>query len=142
MFELRAIISYLFRFIHNMHYVLCNCGRTTELPFYATNYIVISSMLGYKCLLHTLKFNCELCQVRNLPQSVKIWDKATQLEDDPLAKRRVLRKALENIPNSVKLWKDAVELEEPGQLQPSQLYFNYFDYNTRCNYINNTCTYI
>ena len=31
-----------------------------------------------------------------------------------MAKRRVLRKALENIPNSVKLWKDAVELEEPG----------------------------
>ena len=51
--------------------------------------------------------------VRHLPQSVKIWDKATQLEDDTTAKRRVLRKALENIPNSVKLWKDAVELEEP-----------------------------
>ena len=33
-----------------------------------------------------------------------------------MAKRRVLRKALENIPNSVKLWKDAVELEEPGLL--------------------------
>ena len=47
-------------------------------------------------------------------QSVKIWDKATQLEEDITAKRRVLRKALENIPNSVKLWKDAVELEEPS----------------------------
>ena len=45
---------------------------------------------------------------------MKIWDKAVQLEDDNMAKRRVLRKALENIPNSVKLWKDAVELEEPG----------------------------
>ena len=47
---------------------------------------------------------------------MKIWDKAVQLENDTMAKRRVLRKALENIPNSVKLWKDAVELEEPGLL--------------------------
>ena len=30
-----------------------------------------------------------------------------------VAKRRVLRKALENIPSSVRLWKAAIELEEP-----------------------------
>ena len=51
--------------------------------------------------------------ISNLPQSVKIWMKAVDLEDDTAAKRRVLRKGLENIPSSVRLWKEAVELEEP-----------------------------
>ena len=51
--------------------------------------------------------------VRSLSQSVKIWVKATQLEAEIPAKRRVLRKALEQLPSSVKLWKMAVELEDP-----------------------------
>lgn len=51
--------------------------------------------------------------IGHLPQSVKIWIKAVELEVETAAKRRVLRKALENIPTSVRLWKEAVELEEP-----------------------------
>jgi pre-mRNA-processing factor 6 len=51
--------------------------------------------------------------VRGLPQSVKLWVKATQLEAELPAKRRVLRKALEQLPSSVKLWKMTVELEDP-----------------------------
>ena len=51
--------------------------------------------------------------VRALPQSVKLWVKATELEADMTAKRRVLRKALEQLPSSVKLWKLLVEMEQP-----------------------------
>ena len=67
--------------------------------------------------------------VSSLPQSVKIWIKATELEVEISAKKKVLRKgniavftmvgssfiltALENIPSSVRLWKALVELEEP-----------------------------
>ena len=50
--------------------------------------------------------------VRHLPQSVKIWVKAADLEQEPKAKKQVLRRALENVPNSVRLWKAAVEIEE------------------------------
>ncbi|UJR30148.1 hypothetical protein I4U23_017688 [Adineta vaga] len=50
--------------------------------------------------------------VRHLPQSVKIWIKAADLEQEPKAKKQVLRRALEQVPNSVRLWKAAVELEE------------------------------
>ncbi|KAK0053867.1 pre-mRNA-processing factor 6 [Biomphalaria pfeifferi] len=50
--------------------------------------------------------------VRQLPQSVRIWSKAADLETELKTKKRVFRKALENIPNSVRLWKQAVELEE------------------------------
>jgi len=50
--------------------------------------------------------------VRNLPESVRIWIRAAELEQEPKAKRKVYRKALEQIPNSVRLWKAAVELEE------------------------------
>ncbi|XP_053382294.1 pre-mRNA-processing factor 6-like [Mercenaria mercenaria] len=50
--------------------------------------------------------------VRQLPQSVRIWSKAAEIETELKAKKRVYRKALENIPNSVKLWKLAVELED------------------------------
>ncbi|WAR16458.1 PRP6-like protein [Mya arenaria] len=50
--------------------------------------------------------------VRQLPQSVRIWSKASDLETELKAKKRVFRKALENIPNSVKLWKLAVEMED------------------------------
>ncbi|KAG8513272.1 Pre-mRNA-processing factor 6, partial [Galemys pyrenaicus] len=51
--------------------------------------------------------------VRHLPQSVRIYIRAAELETDTRAKKRVLRKALEHVPNSVRLWKAAVELEEP-----------------------------
>ncbi|EPQ26135.1 uncharacterized protein PFL1_06343 [Pseudozyma flocculosa PF-1] len=50
--------------------------------------------------------------VQHLSQSVKIWLKAVDLENDPESKKRVLRKSLEYIPNSVKLWKELVNLEE------------------------------
>ncbi|VDN35326.1 unnamed protein product [Gongylonema pulchrum] len=51
--------------------------------------------------------------VRSLPNSVRIWMKAAELEDDLKVKKKVVRKALEQIPTSVRLWKAAVELEEP-----------------------------
>uniref|UniRef100_A0AAY5F3Q4 Pre-mRNA-processing factor 6 n=1 Tax=Electrophorus electricus TaxID=8005 RepID=A0AAY5F3Q4_ELEEL len=51
--------------------------------------------------------------VRHLPQSVRIYIRAAELETDIRAKKRVLRKALENVSKSVRLWKTAVELEEP-----------------------------
>nr|SVE83505.1 EOG090X017X [Daphnia pulex] len=51
--------------------------------------------------------------VNHLVNSVKLWIKASELEQDMKAKKRVFRKALEHIPNSVRLWKAAVELEEP-----------------------------
>lgn len=50
--------------------------------------------------------------VIHLNQSVKIWMKAADLENDANSKKRVLRKSLEYIPNSVKLWKELVNLEE------------------------------
>ncbi|MCO5575465.1 hypothetical protein L7F22_029266 [Adiantum nelumboides] len=49
--------------------------------------------------------------VVHLNQSVKIWMKAADLENDTNSKKRVLRKSLEYIPNSVKLWKELVNLE-------------------------------
>ncbi len=49
--------------------------------------------------------------VREIPGSVRLWIKASQLETEMKAKKRVFRKALEQIPNSVRLWKAAVELE-------------------------------
>ena len=68
--------------------------------------------------------------VQHAGQSVKIWLAAADLEHDPKAKKRVLRKgkgsfvhwgipihssfsypALEHIPNSVRLWKETVNLE-------------------------------
>uniref|UniRef100_A0A8C6M8I7 Pre-mRNA-processing factor 6 n=1 Tax=Nothobranchius furzeri TaxID=105023 RepID=A0A8C6M8I7_NOTFU len=51
--------------------------------------------------------------VRHLPQSVRIYIRAAELETDIRAKKRVLRKALENVSKSVRLWKTSVELEEP-----------------------------
>ncbi|KAI8908545.1 PRP1 splicing factor, N-terminal-domain-containing protein [Gorgonomyces haynaldii] len=50
--------------------------------------------------------------VRELPQSVKIWLKAKDLETDARSQKKVLRRALEYVPNSIKLWKAAVECEE------------------------------
>ncbi|VDN50508.1 unnamed protein product [Dracunculus medinensis] len=51
--------------------------------------------------------------VRALPNSVRIWMKAADIEEDTKGKRKVYRKALEQIPTSVRLWKAAIELEEP-----------------------------
>ncbi|XP_065063649.1 pre-mRNA-processing factor 6-like isoform X2 [Rhopilema esculentum] len=51
--------------------------------------------------------------IKELPQSVRLWIKAADLEQEVPAQKRVYRKALENIPNSVRLWKAAVELEDP-----------------------------
>ncbi|KAF1755291.1 hypothetical protein GCK72_021860 [Caenorhabditis remanei] len=53
--------------------------------------------------------------VRSCPQSVRLWCKASDLEQDVKDKKKVLRKALEQIPSSVKLWKAAVELEDPEE---------------------------
>ncbi|GAA5937627.1 U4/U6-U5 snRNP complex subunit PRP6 [Sporobolomyces koalae] len=50
--------------------------------------------------------------IQELPQSVRIWMRAVELEFEVKAKKRVLRKALEYIPASVKLWKETVKLEE------------------------------
>ncbi|KRX96568.1 Pre-mRNA-processing factor 6, partial [Trichinella pseudospiralis] len=50
---------------------------------------------------------------RHLPQSVRVWMRAAELESDSKLKKKVLRKGLEHIPTSVRLWKTAVELEEP-----------------------------
>ncbi|KAJ7694595.1 PRP1 splicing factor, N-terminal-domain-containing protein [Mycena rosella] len=49
--------------------------------------------------------------VRNIQQSIPIWLKAAELEADPNAKKRVLRKGLDAIPHSVRLWKETVNLE-------------------------------
>ncbi len=50
----------------------------------------------------------------HIPQSVKIWLRAAELEgDNMVARRRVLRKGLEVLPNSTQLWKEAVDLENP-----------------------------
>lgn len=56
---------------------------------------------------------CIAQAARHIPTSVRIWIKASDLETELKAKKRVFRKALEHIPNSVRLWKAAVELENP-----------------------------
>ena len=50
--------------------------------------------------------------IRQVPQSIKIWIRAQELEIDVSAKKRVVRKAIEHIPNSILLWKTAVSLED------------------------------
>jgi pre-mRNA-processing factor 6 len=50
-----------------------------------------------------------------VPESVRIWIKAMDLEGDVRAKKRVIRSALEFIPNSVSLWKTAISLEEDSE---------------------------
>lgn len=42
-----------------------------------------------------------------------MWIAAADLEEEAVAKKRILRKALEFVPNSVRLWKAAVQLEDP-----------------------------
>lgn len=53
--------------------------------------------------------------IRSVPTSVKVWLKATDLETETRAKKRVLRRALEFIPNSVKIWKAAIEMEAEAE---------------------------
>ncbi|KAK3580260.1 hypothetical protein CHS0354_012789 [Potamilus streckersoni] len=50
--------------------------------------------------------------VRYMPNSVRVWIKAAEVETEVKAKKRVYKKALEHIPNSVRLWKLLVEMEE------------------------------
>ncbi|KAF8610047.1 hypothetical protein BDV93DRAFT_517243 [Ceratobasidium sp. AG-I] len=50
--------------------------------------------------------------VEHVPQSVKIWLAAADLENDPKAKKIVMRRAVTHIPNSVRLWKENVNLED------------------------------
>ena len=49
--------------------------------------------------------------VRHVPNSVKVWIAASDLEEEDAKKKIVLRRALESIPNSVKLWRTLIELE-------------------------------
>jgi len=51
--------------------------------------------------------------VEQIPNAVRVWMKAAELEIEARSKKRVFRKALESVPNSVRLWKAAVELEAP-----------------------------
>lgn len=45
-------------------------------------------------------------------KSLKLWLKATELEQEVFNKKRVLRKALENLPTSPELWKESIKIEE------------------------------
>lgn len=49
--------------------------------------------------------------IKNNDNSVRLWIEAMKLENDPRAKKRVIRHALDHIPQSVVLWKEAVNLE-------------------------------
>jgi pre-mRNA-processing factor 6 len=50
--------------------------------------------------------------VRRIPHSVKLFLKAADMEHSEIAKRSVIRKALEVNPTSITLWKAAIELED------------------------------
>jgi pre-mRNA-processing factor 6 len=50
--------------------------------------------------------------ISNNNKSVRLWLEATRLENDPRAKKRVLRQALDHLPQSVTIWKELVNLEE------------------------------
>ena len=45
-------------------------------------------------------------------KSVRLWVEAMKLENDAMAKKRVLRHAIDHIPESEALWKELVNLEE------------------------------
>ncbi len=51
----------------------------------------------------------------HIPQSVKIWLRAKELEKDVQDQKKMLRQALEHIPNSVALWKELVSCEEDAE---------------------------
>ena len=50
--------------------------------------------------------------IKNNDRSTRLWIEAMRLENDPRAKKRVLRRAIDSIPQSVAIWKEAVNLEE------------------------------
>ncbi|KAI9850895.1 MAG: hypothetical protein M1838_004874 [Thelocarpon superellum] len=50
--------------------------------------------------------------IKHNDRSVRLWIEAMKLENEPRARKRVLRHALDHIPQSVVLWKEAVNLEE------------------------------
>jgi pre-mRNA-processing factor 6 len=53
--------------------------------------------------------------VKYNPKSLRLWLKATELEQEDFNKRRVLRKALEALPKCEELWLQLVELEESDE---------------------------
>ncbi|KXL44740.1 MAG: hypothetical protein FE78DRAFT_91275 [Acidomyces sp. 'richmondensis'] len=64
---------------------------------------------------HGNKHNAKILAAKAIEandRSVKLWIEAMKLEDQTVAKKRVLRKALDHIPQSVAIWKEAVNLEE------------------------------
>ncbi len=50
--------------------------------------------------------------IKNNDRSTRLWIEAMKLENDPRAKKRVLRRALDIMKTSVAIWKEAVNLEE------------------------------
>ncbi|MCJ1263637.1 hypothetical protein MMC22_003507 [Lobaria immixta] len=50
--------------------------------------------------------------IMNNDRSTRLWIEAMKLENDPRAKKRVLRRALDIMKTSVAIWKEAVNLEE------------------------------
>ncbi|EEY14294.1 pre-mRNA-splicing factor prp1 [Verticillium alfalfae VaMs.102] len=50
--------------------------------------------------------------IKKNDKSVLLWVEAMRLENEPRAKKRVIRLALDHIPDSEALWKEAVNLEE------------------------------
>ncbi|KAF9606912.1 hypothetical protein IFM89_029511 [Coptis chinensis] len=56
--------------------------------------------------------------VKSIPNSVKLWIRAAELEHDKAIKSKVLRKGLEHIPDSLRLWEAIVDLanEEDARL--------------------------
>lgn len=50
--------------------------------------------------------------ITNNDRSTRLWIEAMKLENDPRAKKRVLRRALDIMKTSVAIWKEAVNLEE------------------------------
>lgn len=50
--------------------------------------------------------------IKQIPQSVKIWQTAVKLESTMKTKKTVIRRALDLVPNSLVLWKEAIEMED------------------------------
>ncbi|KAM0333160.1 hypothetical protein ACHAQA_001820 [Verticillium albo-atrum] len=50
--------------------------------------------------------------IKKNDKSVPLWVEAMRLENEPRAKKRVIRLALDHIPDSEALWKEAVNLED------------------------------
>ena len=50
--------------------------------------------------------------LRHNDRSTRLWIEAMRLENEPLAKKRVMRRAIDSVPQSVTIWKEAVNLED------------------------------